>query len=74
MKKKKKQEKNVQTWLSQCKKSFSKEFMIVTEFSQNGKLKVRIEKKVKIKYMYYQEKVLGKIFTEEILFHCPNDF
>ena len=37
----KRRKRNVQIWFGQCKENFSKEFMIVASFFENGKLKIR---------------------------------
>ena len=65
---------SAQTWFRQCKHSVSKEYIIVAQFSCNKKLKNKSEKKVESGSTDYQMKILGLIFTKEILSLHPFDF
>ena len=48
-------EKDLTCWLRENKKSFAKDFMIITGFSDNGKLKLRkVEKNIKINFNYFR--------------------
>ncbi|GFU05411.1 hypothetical protein TNCV_3290641 [Trichonephila clavipes] len=47
--------------------NFSKGFMIVVGFSNNGKLKInKVSSKAKINSLYYHQNILEPIFEEEI--------
>ena len=65
--KEKRRKKYFVTWFKQSKESFSKEFVIVADFSYKGKVKmIKIDKNVKIISNYYQEHILTPIFKYKI--------